>query len=149
MKFSLGKLVHSLPVVGPIAESLGLIGPSDEEKALQQKLKDNAAQMEAYRPQYKAAGLEILRRQLGLYGPVNDMITKMYGPEFRFNLDGLASDPFQYDVQNGLPFNPQGNSAPVGPVQVPGKVPQVGNSGYQGNGVYDYGETGSTPVRGR
>jgi hypothetical protein len=108
---------RSIPFVGPIAESAGLIGPSQEEQDLQQKLRDDAAQTQAYAPQIKAAQLETLRRQLGLYGPVNDMITKMYGPEFRFNLDGLASDPFKYDMQNGIPFNPQDNE-PAKPVQV-------------------------------
>lgn len=80
-----------------------------------------------------------LDQQLTLFGPINEMLKQMYGPEFAFNLDMLKSQA--YPSAAGLSPIGSGQAADYDPVGNYG----TGNSGPNG-GARDAGTLGANDL---
>lgn len=93
LKRSGGDLLRGIPIIGAIAESAGIIGPPEEQQAFQDQIKAAQQNHAEYRPFQEAARMSSLNQQLALFGPINDMLEKMYGPGFRLDLSGLERSP--------------------------------------------------------
>lgn len=78
---------------GEIGDSLD--GDPEQEK-LQHVLEQTQADTERYRQESAAQREHILGQQIGLYGPVNDLLTRMYGPGFSLDLAALQKPPPSY-----------------------------------------------------
>lgn len=84
---------RGIPIVGPIAESTGLIGKSPEEEGLQHAFDEAQRQSALNRPMSEAAHQASIEQQLALFGPINEMLKQMYGPQFQLDLSAFSKSP--------------------------------------------------------
>jgi hypothetical protein len=82
--------LETLPVVGGLLK--GFAG-DPAEAAHTAQLKKMAASYEAMRPQMAQARMTGLGNQLSLFGPVQALMEKMYGPGMHFDLSKLTQNP--------------------------------------------------------
>lgn len=100
-------LAESIPVLGPMATA---IFGSPQEEALQKQIKAMQDAYTAYRPQVAQSRMNALGNQLSVYGPVNDMLGKMYGQGAQVDTSKLMQNP----MANMFPPPPVGAAVPGG-----------------------------------
>lgn len=95
------KAVSSIPLVGSAAEGLGLIGGDDSaQQGLQDALHRAQEAQQQYRPFAQDARQASLEQQLSLFGPISDMLVRMYGPGFALNLSPFHTSPLETAQEN-------------------------------------------------
>ena len=111
---------------GDIAEDVrGTLDPLDAtgqqqnkeaQDALNERYKQMHANFQAYRPEHANSRMNALNQQLGAFGPINDLIQRMYGQGSGIDLAALGQNP----MTQGSMLAGSGN------VQVSDKAPLEG-----------------------
>lgn len=82
----------------------GLLGfKSNEEQAVEEAFKKMQAEIQKYRPMAAGARMQGLSNQLGMFGPVNGILEKMYGPGATFDTSTLLQNPMGKMFASPLP----------------------------------------------
>lgn len=101
------RFAESLPVVGgPLKAALG----DPDQERMQRVMAQIAEQYRQYRPQMAQARMTGLGNQLSLFGPVNNLLSQMYGPLAQ--TPGAPGSPGQMFDLSKLMNNPM-NAVPA------------------------------------
>lgn len=86
--FGMDNPIPNMPVIGP------LLGPSGEEKDLQNQMRRAAAQYAAMRPQMAEASTQSMQNIMGgIAGPGNQMMGQVYGPGAQMDFAQAFQNP--------------------------------------------------------
>lgn len=90
---------------------LGGQANAQAQKFLQDRLTNLGTQYQAYRPAAARGRMNALDNQLAMTGPVNDLLTRMYGPAAGFDISKLARMPMGQEMFDaGGPGTPSSGS---------------------------------------
>lgn len=78
---------------GDPGDAMGMQGNRDAQEALNQRYKQMHANFQAYRPEHANSRMNALNQQLGAFGPINDLIQRMYGQGAGIDLAALGRNP--------------------------------------------------------
>lgn len=85
---------EELPIVG------SMFGPTDAQQDADRQQQEALQQIEQeytqYRPISDAAHQQSLQQQLSLFGPINQMLEQMYGPQFKLDFSAFNQSPVSY-----------------------------------------------------
>lgn len=80
---------------GDPGDAMGMQGNRDAQEALNQRYKQMHANFQAYRPEHANSRMNALNQQLGAFGPINDLIQRMYGQGAGIDLAALGQNPMR------------------------------------------------------
>jgi hypothetical protein len=107
-----GEGARSIPVFGDIAKMFG--AESREEREVREAYENMKKELQAYRPAATSAAMGGLSNQLGVFGPVNELLGKMYGPSAMFDMEAMNQNPFNRLATNGRTSTSAGREAEPG-----------------------------------
>lgn len=82
---------------GLLGLGYGLFAPDpagDAEKGHLRQLEEAQRRYAEYRPQALQARLSAIQNAANMFGPVNNALGRMYGPDAQLNLEGAGVNPF-------------------------------------------------------
>lgn len=86
-----GETFRQVPFIGEIAKGFG--AESAEERRTREEFARMKEELDAYRKPAADARMQGLSQQLAMFGPVNQQISKMYGPSSMFDTSALMQNP--------------------------------------------------------
>lgn len=89
----MGEMGRGIPVVGDVLKTFGV--ESEEERKVREAFDEMQKTLQQYRPAAAEARMRGLSNQVGMFGPVNDLLERMYGPSASFDVEGLLQNPAQ------------------------------------------------------
>lgn len=110
------------------------------EEALHKAFMQAEQQNEQYRGVDEMHRNQMLQQQLSLFGPVNEMLKRMYGPEFGLDLSKLSTPNFDPSVVQGAALRGAVNPDPSTPES---EAMWGSGPGWRGSGYVDNPEPGS------
>lgn len=82
-----------IPIIGDALQALGLVDNPYTDDVMR-SLGEARKQYEEYRPEALNARVENLNRAMGLLGPANNMLGKMYGTDAMSDFSTFSTSPF-------------------------------------------------------
>lgn len=81
-------------------DALGMQREREAQEQLQQRFKEMEQKYAQYRPEAAQSRMNALNQQLGAFGPINDLLERMYGPGNKFDLAALGQNPMTPGMMN-------------------------------------------------